>query len=110
MSLSPHLGTSVSRHILITGGCGFIGANLIAHLIKETPDIKIKILDNLSVGTKEDLSAVRNVIGTNLSIHNSDFSNQVELKEGDIRDLDTCLKCCEGVDFVVHLAANAGVD
>lgn len=33
----------------------------------------------------------------------------IELVEGDIRDYDTCLKCCKGIDVIVHLAANTGV-
>ena len=42
---------------LITGGCGFLGTALIYRLIKETND-NIRVLDNLSVGTKEDLAQV----------------------------------------------------
>lgn len=95
---------------LITGGCGFIGASLIAHLLKENPEIKIRVLDNLSVGTREDLSEVCNFAETNLSHSIShDSQNPVELIIGDIRDYETCLKCCNGMHIVVHLAANTGV-
>ena len=41
---------------LITGGCGFIGTNLIDRLMKESYGYKIRVLDNLLVGTKKDLS------------------------------------------------------
>jgi UDP-glucose 4-epimerase len=93
---------------LITGGCGFIGINLVEHLLGENPDTGIRVLDNLSVGTGEDLSGV------------AEFSEKghsslkgrpegVELVVGDIRDYETCLKSSEGIDIIVHLAANTGV-
>lgn len=95
---------------LITGGCGFIGVNLIDHLLKKSPLIRLRVLDNLSVGTREDLAEVCNFVEVNSSPSASDFSpNSVELVVGDICDLDTCLKCCEDVDIIVHLAANTGV-
>ena len=43
---------------LITGGCGFIGTSLIQRLLSDSPNTNIRILDNLSVGTKEDLKEV----------------------------------------------------
>ncbi len=96
---------------LVTGGCGFIGTNLIAHLIKENPDIKIRVLDNLSVGTKEDLSEISTFEEKDPSLLTSDSSphSQLELFVRDIRDFEACLKCCKGVDIVVHLAASTGV-
>jgi len=60
---------------------------------------KNRILDNLTVGTKEDLERVL--------IPNS--SSKVELVKGDIRDMDTCDKCAQNMDVIVHLAANTGV-
>ena len=42
---------------LITGGCGFLGVNLIDNLLSEGGH-QITVLDNLSVGSKEDLSKV----------------------------------------------------
>ena len=101
---------------LITGGCGFIGVNLIDYLLKTSPKIKIRVLDNLSVGTREDLVEVCNFIEidtSSLSPQHSALSpkksSPVELVIGDIRDFDTCLKCSQGIDVVVHLAANTGV-
>jgi UDP-glucose 4-epimerase len=94
-----------SMRWLITGGCGFIGSSLINHLLNNCPEAAITVLDNLSVGSREDLnatvSAARNRPGKG--------SVDVELVEGDIRDFDTCLKCCDRIDVVVHLAANTGV-
>ncbi len=94
-----------SQRWLITGGCGFIGTSLIAHLVKTYPGVDIRVLDNLSVGSKNDLynvvSSADNKPGTGEA--------RIEIIEGDIRDFDTCLKSCEGIDVVVHLAANTGV-
>jgi len=88
---------------LITGGAGFIGTNLISHLLKEDPHTSIRILDNLSVGTREDLADV-----CTLGQLGSQSSN-VELVVGDIRNHETCLECCKGIDIVAHLAASTGV-
>jgi UDP-glucose 4-epimerase len=96
---------SPSRRWLITGGCGFIGTSLIDHLLMNNAALFIRVLDNLSVGTKEDLSEVLSKAERDLE----GGSPRVELVEGDIRNFDTCLSCCDGIDVVVHLAANTGV-
>ena len=43
---------------LITGGCGFIGTALIRRILEDEPQAMIRVLDNLSVGTREDLERV----------------------------------------------------
>ena len=97
--------TFESNRWLITGGCGFIGTSLITHLLQNNPEIKISVLDNLSVGTREDLSEVTSSIEKELGMK----VPGIELVEGDIRDYDTCHKCCDGINIIVHLAANTGV-
>ncbi len=98
----------VKKRWLITGGCGFIGGNLINHILKEIPHDNITILDDLSVGTKEDLGEVCDFREAGEAESNS-RSSQVELLIGDIRDFKSCLNACKGIDLVVHLAANTGV-
>jgi UDP-glucose 4-epimerase len=98
-----------SESWLITGGCGFIGTSLIAHLLKETPGINIRVIDNLSVGTEEDLSEVCDFVKSDPSHLPSHSAQVVQLIVGDIRSYDTCLRCCEGINVIVHLAANSGV-
>jgi len=93
---------------LITGGCGFIGTNLVAHLLSDDSNSNIRVLDNLTVGTKKDLSRVTSFLEKPLTTLNGQPEG-VELVIGDIRDYETCLKCCEGIDIIVHLAASAGV-
>jgi len=101
---------------LVTGGCGFIGCNLIKRLISEGA-AHIRILDNLSVGTRSDLSRVCTFTESCVEeLHNVPPSSiltphfsPVHLLVGDIRDPDTCLAAAHGTDIIVHLAANTGV-
>jgi len=91
---------------VITGGCGFIGLSLIKKLIKEKNNY-IRILDNLTTGTKKDLSEICGFSET--AINNiSDFKN-VELIVGDILDETLAFKVTKNADVIIHLAANTGV-
>jgi UDP-N-acetylglucosamine/UDP-N-acetylgalactosamine 4-epimerase len=75
---------------LVTGGAGFIGSNLAEAILRL--GYKVRVLDNFSTGKRENIEQF---------YINPDF----ELLEGDIRDLDTCKKACEGIDYVLHQAA-----
>ena len=75
---------------LVTGAAGFIGSNLCEAILNM--GYKVRALDDLSTGKKENLE---------LFLNNSNF----EFIKGDIKDLDTCMKACEGVDFVLNQAA-----
>ncbi len=94
--------------ILITGGCGFIGVNLIDHILKEKPQANFRILDNLSIGTREDL---KEVCGFRELPHSKvdHPPSGIELVVADIKDFEACFKTCKGIETVVHLAANTGV-
>lgn len=93
---------------LITGGCGFIGTSLIAALKRRTPDLKVRVLDDLSVGGREDLARAADFSEVKVS-EIAGGPSGVELATGDVRDRDTALACCRGIDIVVHLAAQTGV-
>lgn len=88
---------------LITGGCGFIGVNLVRLLQKEEGH-QIRLFDNLTVGSREDLARV-----STFEEGETDWSDQVSLRVGDILDSEAIEKAMEGADVVVHLAANTGV-
>ena len=91
------------RRWLITGGCGFIGRHVVAELCRRDVE-RVVVLDDLSVGTRDDLD--RAVPPGDLG---DDASARVQLVVGDIRDEATCRKVAEGMDVVVHLAAQTGV-
>lgn len=82
--------------VLITGGAGFIGVNLVELLLEET-DWDIVVLDNFS---SSDDGMLEQVIGT---------STRVKVYDGDIREKLDVLKAVEGCTYVVSLAAQAGV-
>lgn len=80
---------------LVTGGAGFIGSNLVTYLLKFGAK-KVRVLDNFATGFRENLKAFEG---------NSAF----ELLEGDIRDVETCKRAMEEIDYVSHQAALGSV-
>ncbi len=97
------------KKIVITGGCGFIGVNLIRFLLTNDEEISIRILDNLSVGQPEDLARVCKFNRWKDDNPSQWKAGGVFLVTGDIRDFDLSLQVCQGADVIVHLAANTGV-
>ena len=82
------------KKILVTGGAGFIGANLCEVLLNKG-NIVI-CLDNLSTGKRDNISVF---------LENPNF----QFIEGDIRNLDDCMQAASGVDFILHQAALGSV-
>ena len=80
---------------LITGGAGFIGSNIVEYLLKHNAK-RVRVLDNFSNGYKKNLTEFEN-------------HSAFELIEGDIRDLNTCRKAMQGMDYVSHQAALGSV-
>jgi len=97
-----------SGNWLISGGCGFIGLSLLSKIMEHGNSANVRILDNLSVGSKRDLAEVVpfRMVAPN-EITNS--PQGIELVEGDIRNAADCLSAAYGVDTIIHLAANTGV-
>lgn len=93
---------------LITGGCGFIGSALVKRLISDGSHT-IRIIDNLSVGTKDDLYSVTQFLEIEREQLCKEIMAPVELIVGDILDDALATLASVGCDIVVHLAANTGV-
>jgi UDP-N-acetylglucosamine 4-epimerase len=75
---------------LVTGAAGFIGSNLVETILKL--GYKVRGLDNFSTGRRENVEMFQD---------NPNF----DFIEGSIMDLDTCMKACEGIDYVLNQAA-----
>ena len=83
-----------NKKILVTGGAGFIGSNLIEDLLKY--DNIVTCLDNFSTSHHHNLENF---------IHNPNF----KLIVGDIRDFNICLDASKGVEIIFHQAALGSV-
>ena len=73
---------------LITGGAGFIGSNIAEELLRRGH--QVRILDNFSTGSRENIS---------------EFIDQIELYEGDLRHFHNVREAVDGMDFVLHQGA-----
>lgn len=97
---------------LITGGCGFIGISLVRQLLTDGGH-SIRVVDNLSVGSREDLSAVCDFVevdSDDIKRHSAIQDTHVcELIVGDILEEELAHCATSGADVLVHLAANTGV-
>lgn len=82
--------------ILVTGGAGFIGSNLVEALLDHKQVRHVRVLDNLSTGHLRNIEAFRS-------------RPNLEFIEGDIRDANACLKACEDIDLISHQAALGSV-
>lgn len=92
---------------LITGGCGFLGTALIKDLLSDDTQHNIRVVDNLTTGTRSDLKEVSDF--NELSDDEFIKPEGVELVVGDILDEELALSVTKGCDVIVHFAANTGV-
>lgn len=79
-------------NVLVTGGAGFIGSNLVRRLLGRGD--RVRVLDNFSAGSHENLQGLQ---------------GELEVVDADIRDADACLSACKGMDAVSHQAAVGSV-
>lgn len=74
--------------ILVTGGAGFIGSNIVEELLKRNHSVRV--LDNFSTGRRENIA---------------EFLKDIELIEGGIRSCHTVNQAVKGIDVILHQAA-----
>ena len=79
---------------LVTGGAGFIGSNLCEAILNL--GYRVRCLDDLSTGKQKNVDMFL------------DYPGYTFIR-GDIKNLDTCMKACEGVDYVLNPAAGGSV-
>lgn len=77
---------------LVTGGAGFIGSNLVGKLVDAGHDVRV--VDDLSTG---NINNIKHNLGS------------VDFLYGDLSDYDIAVKAVDGVEYIVHLAANPSV-
>jgi UDP-glucose 4-epimerase len=80
------------RHVLVTGGAGFIGSHLVEALVKRGD--RVRVVDNFSTGQPSNLTA---------------FDQQIELVTGDLADPSVAARAVHDVEVVFHEAALASV-
>ncbi len=73
---------------LVTGGAGFIGSNIVDALVKKGE--RVRVLDNFSSGSMDNLATVK---------------DQIEVIEGDLRNMDDLRRAVDGVTYITHQAA-----
>ena len=96
MYKTPYQTEDLSKYsFLVTGGAGFIGSNIVEYLLKYGAG-KVRVLDNFATGSHANIEEFKS---------NPAF----ELIEGDIRNLETCRKALEGIEYVSHQAALGSV-
>ncbi len=81
--------------LLITGGAGFIGSNIVEELLRRK--YFVRVLDNFSTGKRENLDF-------SPSLHRS-IASSLEVIEGDIREKKDLRKSLKRIDVVLHQAA-----
>lgn len=82
--------------ILVTGGAGFIGSNIVECLLADKRVTLVRVLDNFLTGSR---SNIEDFIG----------HPKFELHDGDIRSIETCMAACAGIDIISHQAALGSV-
>jgi UDP-N-acetylglucosamine/UDP-N-acetylgalactosamine 4-epimerase len=82
--------------ILVTGGAGFIGSNIVERLLQRDDVELVRVLDNLATGSLANIESFQ-------------FDQRFEFVQGDIRSFDTCREVMDGIDAITHQAALGSV-
>ena len=79
-------------HYLVTGGCGFVGSHLVEALVQKGE--RVRVFDNCSTGKAENIAHLK---------------NQIELIDGDLRELENVHQAVAGIDYIFHQGARPSV-
>ena len=82
--------------VLVTGGAGFIGSNIVESLLADKNVEHVRVLDNLATGSTDNIGGFYT-------------SSRFEFVQADIRDYSACLHACDGIDLITHQAALGSV-
>jgi UDP-N-acetylglucosamine 4-epimerase len=82
--------------VLVTGGAGFIGANIVECLLADQNITQVRVLDNLATGSIDNIREFYT-------------APKFEFIQADIRDYSACLHACDGIDLITHQAALGSV-
>ena len=82
--------------VLVTGGAGFIGSNLVGNLLADQHIERVRVLDNLATGSNDN-------------VEEFNTSSKFEFIQADIRDYSACINACDGIDILSHQAALGSV-
>ena len=85
-----------SKKILVTGGAGFIGSNIVEYLLDNNCSY-VRVVDNLSTGNMKNIKFLM------------DKCKNMEFIEGDIRDIEICREVTRNIDVICHQAAIGSV-
>jgi UDP-N-acetylglucosamine 4-epimerase len=83
-------------NVLVTGGAGFIGSNIVEKMLQLENIKLVRVLDNLSTGFKQNLDKIIN-------------NEKLEIIYGDTRNYNTCKQACKNIHVVLHQAALGSV-
>ena len=99
-AMDQQLGDAPARRtVLVTGGAGFIGSNLVERLLQQ-PGTHVRLFDNLArPGVAHNLDWLRS----------PSSSNRLEVIEGDVRDAEAVAHAARDADEIYHLAAQVAV-
>ena len=96
ISKTTYQTSFINKSILVTGGAGFIGSNIVEALLLNGAKF-VRIIDNLATGSKKNIE------------HLLDNYPNLEFMYGDISNLDTCRMAVKGIDVITHQAALGSV-
>lgn len=82
--------------VLVTGGAGFIGSNIVASLLADQDIKHVRVVDNLATGSTDNIREFYT-------------SPRFEFIQADIRDYSACLQACDDIDLITHQAALGSV-